>query len=451
MKKASIKYLFERNKTFYFRMSIPPAKRADFKKREFVESLGTRSLEEAITLLESKTQFYLAKLAGIEIDDSVAALRETTKALTGADYRPVAEVVSAPVEDSIEITGVLIEAFGKLEKPTRNEVAALGGVKQPAAITMREAWELFEKHSEVEWVGLNHREQQKIRNKFMNAVKEFETVMGEDVDILKLTKKDVFTYRTKLLERLAPNVAKNAAAKDDPEGTKKKPLKVDTIRKKLMWPRVIARHIYDLESLKDSPFENLRPIKGIGDEEKRPPLTEEEVMAVRKHYNEVHANNELVAIMAVIENTGASAKEIVLLDEADIDLESEIPHIAIQPNDHRAILKTDNRVRKVPLVGIALDAMKRFPQGFPRYRIDNGAENLSAAANKLIKPVAPGKTTYGYRHRLEDLMKAQGVEDTLRDSIKGHGSEGMSGYYGTEYPLHVKLEVLKKVLPAHAY
>ncbi|WP_367889889.1 DUF6538 domain-containing protein [Neorhizobium galegae] len=75
MKKASIKYLFERNKTFYFRMSIPPAKRADFKKREFVESLGTRSLEEAITLLESKTQFYLAKLAGIETDDSVAALR----------------------------------------------------------------------------------------------------------------------------------------------------------------------------------------------------------------------------------------------------------------------------------------------------------------------------------------------------------------------------------------
>ncbi|WP_313196151.1 hypothetical protein [Shinella zoogloeoides] len=222
---------------------------------------------------------------------------------------------------------------------------------------------------------------------------------------------------------------------------------------------MIVRHAYELEGIKESPFENLRPIKGIGDEEKRRVITEPETIAIRKRYQEVDSNDELVAVMAVIENTGAHAKEIVMLTADDIRLDDPIPHICLQPNEHRSLLKTDARIRKVPVVGIAFDALKRFPAGFPRYRRDNGGDNLSAAANKQIQAVADGATTYGYRHRMANLMKAGYVvdgkhvhiTDSLKESILGHASTSTSSDYGTEVPLEVKLDILKQILPETAY
>ncbi|MEB2843782.1 site-specific integrase [Endobacterium cereale] len=446
MQKASTNYLFDRNGTYYFRMVIPPDRRTQFKKREWLHSLKTKCLNQALVLLAGWTEHYKALLSSdytATVEFTLPQLRSEAR-IRGMHYQDVDSMSDASVEDSVSIIGAGLEAYGRVVEPAPVTSVAIGGAITQPALTIRQALEQFEADSTDMWLDLSHRERQKKWNKYKEAVTDFENEMGKNLDVLKLKKTDVYAYRSKLLERVKP--------KPDASGQTAKPIKVDTVRKKIMWLRVIVRHAYELAEMKDSPFENLRPIKGIGDEVKREVITEDEAKAVRMKYAEVGTNDELVAIMAVIENTGAHAKEIALLDASDIHLDADIPHISIQPNDHRSFLKTDNRVRKVPVVGIALDALKRFPAGFPRYRKDNGGEAVSAAANKLMKPLAPNKTTYSYRHRMADLMKAKGVEDTVRDSIMGHGNDGkMSGYYGTEYPLEIKLEVLKKVLPPHAY
>jgi hypothetical protein len=45
--------------------------------------------------------------------------------------------------------------------------------------------------------------------------------------------------------------------------------------------------------------------------------------------------------------------------------------LAIRIQAEGRILKTEHSQRDIPLVGLALDAMKRRPGGFPRYSIED--------------------------------------------------------------------------------
>lgn len=451
MKKVNTKYLFNRKGIYYFRKVVPKHLVAEYDTREIVRTLKTSSLNEAIIMVATLAAQYEAEFkAGNvpQIDLSISALKATAQTMH-ATYSHPDLYADASIEKVIEATGAGIEAIGRIPNPTRIQYAAIGGIEKQPALTMRQAWEQYEEHNTEEFADAtkSKRQLQKVKNKYINAVKEWEGLMGTDVDVLKLTKKVVYDYRAKLLLRL-----NDQPADESKDEEAKAALKADTLRKKLMWLRKIVRHSFELADLGESPFENLRKIKGNGREEKRKTIYEAEVIAIRKEFAKANANDELVAIMAVIENTGTSAQEVVLLQEGDIHLNAPIPFIEFKANDMRSMLKTDSRARSVPLLGIALEAMKRFPKGFPRYCRDGGAEALGAAANKLIQKVAPDKGSYGYRHRMANLMKAKGIEDSLQDSIMGHSGDGkMTGYYGEEYPLSVKAEVLRKVLPEHAY
>lgn len=414
-------------------MAVPKSRRSKFGREEIQKSLGTKELTEAVILIGPWVEHY-TRLFNAPDEEEITHVTVRQKAFVfGTHYRQDEAIVSATVEDSVAMLGPGLEMLGKMENAAKIDFATVGGVIEPPALTMRQALDQFQTDSSDMWMNLSHRERQKKWNKYKEAVADFEGEMGADIDVLKLTKKDVYEYRNRLIERV-----------------KDKTLKVDTIRKKLMWLRVIIRHNYEIEGIKESPFENLRPIKGIGDEEKHKSITEAEAKAIRKQLAEADANEELRAILAVMENTGALPKECALLHEDDIHLDAPIPYVSFRPNENRSMLKTDSRVRDVPLVGIALEAMNGFRKGFPRYCRDNGGEAVSAAANKHIQAVAADKTCYGYRHRMANLMKAAKVDKTLRDGIMGHAS-GISGHYGDQYPLEVKLEVLMKVLPEYAY
>lgn len=69
-------------------------------------------------------------------------------------------------------------------------------------------------------------------------------------------------------------------------------------------------------------------------------------------------------------------------------------------------MKTQQSAREIPLVGVALEAMKKQPHGFPRYH-DRG-DSLSAPVNKVLdahklRPVE-GQSPYGLRHTFEDRL-----------------------------------------------
>ncbi|AYG61151.1 hypothetical protein CCGE525_21790 [Rhizobium jaguaris] len=85
--------------------------------------------------------------------------------------------------------------------------------------------------------------------------------------------------------------------------------------------------------------------------------------------------------------------------------------------------------------------MKRFPNGFDRYRRDNGGEAVSVAARKFLSKY-PEKTFYSFRHRLADLLRNSGCEDRLANAILGHKQNVIGMHYGTGYTLKNKYDAL---------
>jgi integrase len=91
-------------------------------------------------------------------------------------------------------------------------------------------------------------------------------------------------------------------------------------------------------------------------------------------------NEDARYILYVIADTGLRPSEVVNLNRKTIHLNAKIPYVSVLPDGRR--LKTDDSLREIPLVGVALAALKARPEGFPRYR-DNSS-TFSATANKFL-------------------------------------------------------------------
>jgi len=97
-----------------------------------------------------------------------------------------------------------------------------------------------------------------------------------------------------------------------------------------------------------------------------------------------------------------------------------VPHISIEPGERQ--LKSKNARRVIPLVGVSLEAMRRQPEGFPKYR--GTSAGLSAPVNKYLRAhgllETPEHTLYGLRHSFEDRQLAAGVDERVRRDLMGH-------------------------------
>ena len=73
-------------------------------------------------------------------------------------------------------------------------------------------------------------------------------------------------------------------------------------------------------------------------------------------------------------------------------------------------MKNPHSARHVPLVGVALAAARRHPQGFPRYR---GKSSYSATVNTYLRENAlmpsADHTIGGVRHTWESRLKKAGI------------------------------------------
>ncbi|MFA7416200.1 MAG: hypothetical protein WC048_17150 [Rhizobium sp.] len=114
-------------------------------------------------------------------------------------------------------------------------------------------------------------------------------------------------------------------------------------------------------------------------------------------------NDKARAIVLVMIETGARPSEICNLVGDGIVLDAEIPHILISPrrdSDDPREIKTESSIRAVPLVGVAVAAMRKHPHGFPRYADKGGS--LSVALGKFFRENGPfptsGHKIYSLRH-----------------------------------------------------
>lgn len=130
-------------------------------------------------------------------------------------------------------------------------------------------------------------------------------------------------------------------------------------------------------------------------------------------------NPEARAIFLVMINTGARPSEIVALTRNTIHLNHNIPHISIEPEDRA--MKTQYSLRLIPLVGVSLEAIRTFPDGFPTYR---GTDNLTKDVNAYLSQHALRETEnhslYSLRHSFEDRLLRAAVDERIRRDLMGH-------------------------------
>ncbi len=180
-------------------------------------------------------------------------------------------------------------------------------------------------------------------------------------------------------------------------------------------------------------------------------------------------NEELRDIMLVCLETGCRESEIFNLPPDAILLEHPIPHILVQEEEGNEDgegarqIKTVSSERQVPLVGVALDAMRRHPQGFSRYRENRNFSNAASKSMRAVgllpaEPVSYKRlvggerkpvfvTAGGVRHSFEDRLDEVGVEMDTRGALLGHDVGRIRGrqFYG-EKTLEQRLELHLRIM-----
>lgn len=167
---------------------------------------------------------------------------------------------------------------------------------------------------------------------------------------------------------------------------------------------------------------------------------------VREHFlaegKFADVNEQARRIVYLIIETGLRLSEACALTKETIHLDAPIPYIEVAANGRST--KTKKSVRKIPLVGVALEAMRLQPNGFPRY-YDNFSV-ASATINKALielglRPAGDRSTTlYSLRHTFVDRLKAVEAPRDIQEDLMGH-----THMYGEGTSLEHRYRWLKKI------
>ncbi|MBT3140003.1 hypothetical protein DS909_09790 [Phaeobacter gallaeciensis] len=154
-------------------------------------------------------------------------------------------------------------------------------------------------------------------------------------------------------------------------------------------------------------------------------------------------NDEARAILIVCAETGCRQTEIYDLSPSSIHLDAAVPHIKVKVEDGECQREIKNKAsrRPVVLVGAALEAMKRFPNGFPRYR---GKEAYSTVVSKYFAENNLSPTPKHYvsslRHSFESRMIKAGLSSEERGYMMGHSMKSIKGreVYGNDPDVRIR-------------
>jgi len=268
-------------------------------------------------------------------------------------------------------------------------------------ITLSRALELF-------WTLAHDRTLRKSRDQLriwkngrIKAVTNLINIVG-DKPIADITGDDVLDFRQWWLDKMAAeNLTANSANKD------------------MSHVSNILRTVNKLKRLSlELPLSDLS-IKE-GDKKTRPAFSTEWIAGKILAPGALDGLNiEARAILLGLVNTGYRPSEGACLTSAQIILDHAVPHISIEPVGRQ--LKSQYAKRKIPLLGVSLEAFRSCPDGFPRYR---DGQSLSATINKFMREnglmETPEHTLYGIRHAFEDRMLRAGIDGRVRRDLFGH-------------------------------
>ncbi|MCE8439825.1 DUF6538 domain-containing protein [Rhodovulum sulfidophilum] len=393
-----------RGATWSLRKRVPARYGEVEPRKEIWLSLHTDSKAEAEAkapaIWRAQVEAWEAHLAGASEDAEKrfqAALDLAGK--RGFSWLPLKEVTHLPRNDLLK----RIEAIPAHDKhPNRQEAAAILGAVPVPEISVSRALELYWNFTRDRVAGKSPDQLRRWRNPRIKAAKNFITLIG-DKPISAISGDDMLAFRGWWLDRIDDEgLSANSANKDLIHlGDILK-----TVNKKKRLGLVLP--LSDL-SLKEGKARPRLPFSStwIRDRLLAPGALD-------------GLNDQARAIFLLMINTGARPSELAALSAQTIHLDANTPFIEIMGEGRQ--LKSVNAERKIPLLGVSLEALRAFPGGFDRYRTNSAS--LSATVNKFLKQndlkETGGHTMYGLRHAFEDRMLEARIDERIRRDLMGH-------------------------------
>ena len=436
-------HLEQRGHRWYYVRRVPSRFKSVERRRIIRKALRTDSLtiarERRDVMMDSDEQLWetsLAKRIGVAPEDSPEMCRyrlARRRALAvGFEFKPFLTLVeNEPVEELIDRVQTL-----KSEDITQIDSEAVLGTIEPPKDTIRDAFKLYcDKLSISETSRKSPEQLLRWQETKARAVEHFVALCG-NLTMDEVARKHGRKFFDWWGERLRPD---NETART---------YRPNSANRELGNLRLIFREYwtYHGEEDRENPFRKLR-FKDTPSEP-TPSFSDEWVQSkILKPFAFEGINAEAQIIAYALIETGCRPSEIANLLPENICLDAKVPHIRIRPTAKRELKSVSSR-RDIPLVGVSLEAMKRAPNGFPRYR-DKG-NSLSAALLKTFhtRSLMPTKKhrIYSFRHAFEKRMQEAGLDYGLRCTLMGH--KNTRPQYGDGGSLEYRRkEILKIVHP----
>ncbi|VVT31653.1 Integrase [Roseovarius sp. EC-HK134] len=396
-----------RGETWYLVRRIPKRyEQVEARKRIISISLETDShrqaWQKAPHVWEAQLEHWQAKLDGRASDARAAfeAVRKVAKG-RGFNYLPVTQVATLPDDALLD----RIEAISVTDNQVdADETVALMGTAEAPPLLMSELWSEFYKLTADRRLGKSRDQIRKWENPFKRALNRWIAVNGDGA-LTAIRREDFLSFRSFWVEKIdLEDRSSNTANKDFDKLTNVLHTVIDAL---------------GLDFIPPIPKRNWRLTKV--DAVSPPPFSSEWIK------NRILAagvldglNPEAKAILLICINTGARPSEVATLTPVRMALNANVPHIQIRADGR--IVKTKRAIRDIPLVGVALEAAREFPNGFPRYR--ETPSSLSAIQLKFLRNnglmESDDHVVYSLRHAFEDRMLKANFPERVKADLMGH-------------------------------
>lgn len=419
--------IMRRGSILYIRRRVPKRFAPVETRREIWLSLHTDSETQAkikaSVIWAEQIEAWEARLAG-DTEDAEARFQAAAELAQRRGYRYLTaeKVAELPRSELLE----RVETVAEQRHDPQEAAALLGGVAEPP-ITVERALELYWPLAKDRTVGKSDDQLRRWRNPRIKAVRNFIAVCG-NLPINEISGDNMLDFRAWWVERVdIEGMTANSANKDI--GHLGDVLKTVNKMKRLG----LVLPLTDLK-LKEGEAKTRPPFSNVWIREKL--LCPGALDGL---------NPEARAILLVMLNTGARPSELAALTGPQIHLETNVPHISIEPVERQ--LKSKNARRVIPLLGVSLEAIREFPDGFPAYRARSAS--LSGTTNKYLREngllESDQHTLYGLRHSFEDRMLSAGLDERIRRDLMGHALNR------ERYGAGASLSDLYELLRPHAF
>ena len=424
----------KRGGIWHLRMRVPKRYAPVETRGEIHQSLYTGDQREADARLAVVERQLIAdmdaKLAGR--DPGSRHYYEAIARLASArswKYQTASELAAGPMDE-------ILARFASLKSEgdapgSSASVAAFGGVERPK-LTISEVADSMKEWYRAEIRDKDHTQTRTWTYRWKRPASKVVELLGYDPVFGDITRRQAVSLRDALQDRIIDDEIRGDTAQKELRNLA------------LLWEKFHLHLGVDALLIPTCPFNGLAKRLNILDEESRKAEIPVENLAKILAPGALDAlNPDTRDVIYALSETGCRQAEITGLPPGSIHVDVEVPHIEIkrESGEFKREIKNKSSKRIIPLVGRALEAFRRNPEGFVRFR---GKGSFSAEANDGLRDLGllPDDVTVGgVRHTFETRLRNADTRDDHIAELMGHSVKKARGreVYGNKMPLEQKL------------